>query len=71
MMFIDSTIKFECHRCAGQAHPCLRCSQQRSVFDLGYRDGKFKNPKETTGFDMKHTNIYNTGYDLGLKESVK
>lgn len=44
---------------------------EKSVFDLGYKDGRLKNPKEATGFDQKHTGLYITAYLKGDKYHVK
>lgn len=67
----QGNIKFSCINCDGEKYPCHRCSMERSVFDLGYRDGRLKNPKEATGFDQKHTGLYMTAYLKGEKDRVK
>lgn len=71
VMDSQGTVKFSCTTCEGNQYPCLRCSVEKSVFDLGYRDGRLKNPKEATGFDQKHTGLYITAYLKGEKDRVK
>lgn len=62
------TVKFVCNSCALARFPCIQCKQSRSVFDLGYSDGKLGNPKETTGFNMKDTGLYHAGYIKGRRD---
>lgn len=72
-LIIDSqgNVKFSCNTCGGEQHPCLSCSMERSVFDLGYKDGRLRNPKETTGFNQKQTGLYIAAYLKGEKDRVK
>lgn len=72
-MLVDANgdVKFSCTHCEGEQYPCLKCSMEKSVFDLGYRDGRLKNPKEATGFDQKHTGLYMTAYLKGEKDRAK
>lgn len=56
---------FGCTICHKDPHPCLRCSQQKSVYNLGYQDGSLNNPFETTGFQHQEVVIYKTGYTAG------
>lgn len=59
---------FRCDRCRDKVYPCLPCSQERSVYDVAYKDGKLFNPYEDSGFNQNHSNIYKIGYNNGLAD---
>lgn len=62
-------IVFTCNKCTVNQQ-CISCKQKKSVFNVGYKDGKLNNPKETTGFDQQQTGIYHAGYIQGIKDRV-
>lgn len=62
---------FSCHKCKDTQYPCLSCSQERSVYDVAFKDGSLGNPFEVVGFDQNHTNIYRVGYNNGLNATCQ
>lgn len=63
-----NTIVFVCDMCRKLVRNCISCKQRESVFNVGYQDGKLKNPKETTGFNLKDTGLYHAGYIKGAQD---
>lgn len=61
----NGAVTFRCPECINKVYPCLSCSMERSVYDLGFRDGSVGNPYEATGFNEGQRNIYTTGYTRG------
>lgn len=64
------TAKFECILCKDNEYPCLKCSQQKAVYEIGHKDGSLNLPMELTGFNPRDTIIYKAGYTLGKESKI-
>ena len=53
--------------CTGYRYPCMSCQQERTSYDIGYKDAK-NGEKIKDGLNSNHAAIYDIGFKHGQED---
>lgn len=60
-------VTFSCIICTGYRYPCMSCQQERTSYDIGYKDAK-NGEKIKDGLNSNHAAIYDIGFKHGQED---